>query len=134
MSPLRCILVTPESTLRDDEAEFVALPLYDGEIGIARDHTPLIGRLGFGELRIRHQGQVERYYIEGGFVEVVDNVISVLTPRAIPAVKLDSAAAGEQLVSARQRPAHSPELMEIRDRAVTIARAQLQVSQRAATN
>ena len=49
---LQCIVVTPERTVRDTSAEFVALPLYDGEIGIAPGHSPMIGRLGSGEMRI----------------------------------------------------------------------------------
>ena len=48
---LRCIVVTPEETVLEGEASFVALPLFDGEIGIARGHSPMIGRLGFGEMR-----------------------------------------------------------------------------------
>ena len=50
--PLQCIVVTPEATVLDRQAEFVALPLYDGEIGIGRGHSPLIGRLGYGEMRL----------------------------------------------------------------------------------
>jgi len=85
---MQCIVVTPERTLYDQPAEFVALTLYDGEIGVAPGHTPLIGRLGYGEMRIRREGQqTDRYYIEGGFVEVFDDVVSVLTQRAIPAAK-----------------------------------------------
>ena len=38
--PLRCVVVTPEATILDRPAEFVALPLYDGEIGIGRGIAP----------------------------------------------------------------------------------------------
>ena len=73
-------------------AEFVALPLFDGEIGIAPGHSPMIGRLGYGEMRITASGRTDRYYVEGGFVEVLDDIVSVLTPRAVPAAELDDAA------------------------------------------
>ena len=53
---LQCVVVTPEATVIDTPAEFVALPLYDGEVGIAPGRSPLIGRLGYGELRIRQTG------------------------------------------------------------------------------
>ena len=43
---MQCIVVTPERTLYDRPADFVALCLFDGEIGIAPGHTPMIGRLG----------------------------------------------------------------------------------------
>ena len=78
MAELTCIVVTPEQTVRETPADFVAVTLFDGEIGIGPGHTPLIGRLGYGEMRIRHGSQVERFYVEGGFVEVVDNVVSLL--------------------------------------------------------
>ena len=91
MAELQCIVVTPEQTVRDEPAEFVALTLFDGEIGVAPGHTPLIGRLGYGEMRITAGGTVSRYYVEGGFVEVVRNVVSVLTGRAVRAEELDEA-------------------------------------------
>ena len=129
--PMRCIVVTPEATVRDAAADFVALPLFDGEIGIAPGHSPMIGRLGFGEMRIVSAGATERYYVDGGFVEVVDNVVSVLTNRAVPAEQLDPAVADQQLTAARARPANSPELLAIRDRSVSQARAQLRTARRA---
>src|SRR3954468_1275063 len=94
---LRCLIVTPEATVLDTPCAFVALPLFDGEAGIAPGRAPLIGRLGYGELRIRHGGQTSRYYVDGGFVQVVDNVLSVLTNKAIPAAELNAGAAQEQL-------------------------------------
>jgi F-type H+-transporting ATPase subunit epsilon len=126
---LRLVVVTPETTLLDEMAEFVALPLFDGEIGIAPLHSPMIGRLGYGEMRVRSHGGAQRYYVDGGFVQVVDDVVSVLTNRALPAAQLDKAVAAEQLETARRRPSNTPELMAIRDRAESQARAQLRVAQ-----
>ena len=40
LDPLHCIVVTPEQTVRDEAADFVALTLFDGEIGIAPGHAP----------------------------------------------------------------------------------------------
>jgi F-type H+-transporting ATPase subunit epsilon len=128
VAKLRCIVVTPETTVRDQDADFVALPLYDGEVGIAPGRSPMIGRLGYGEMRIREGDRVSRFYVDGGFVEVVNNVVSVLTNRAVPADQLDPAVASEQLATARTRPANTPELMAIRDRLVAQARAQLHVA------
>ena len=128
---LQCVVVTPERTIYDQPAEFVALSLYDGEIGIAPGHTPLIGRLGYGEMRIRREGdQTERYYVEGGFVEVFGDVVSVLTQRAIAADKIDTAVAREQLHSAQSRRAATPEAAAVRDRTVAQCRAQLHVAEK----
>ena len=128
MSRLTCIVVTPEETSLEAKTDFIALPLHDGEIGIAPQHSPLIGRLGFGEMRLQVGDKLERYYVDGGFVQVADDVVSVLTSRVTPAQNLDAEVVTERLENARAKPAHSPELMEIRDRAVDQARAQLRVA------
>lgn len=131
MAEIQCIVVTPESTALETSAEFVALPLFDGEIGIGPRHSPMIGRLGYGEMRLKVKGAVERYYIDGGFVQVVDNVVSVLTNRAIPASELDVAAAQTQLTEAMRKPVSTPELLAVRNRSIDQARAQIRVAKHA---
>ncbi len=91
------MVVTPEKTLFDEWVDFVALPLYDGELGVMAGRTPLIGRLGFGELRTKTGEVARRYFVDGGFVQVRDDVVTVLTSRAIPAQELDAAAAAKEL-------------------------------------
>lgn len=127
---LQCSVVTPEATVLETAAGFVALPLYDGEIGIAPGHSPFIGRLGYGELRVVEAGHTHRFYVDGGFVQVADEVVSVLTNYAAPADQLSSTAAREALSTARARPANSPELMANRDRAELQARAQLHLAEK----
>src|SRR5882762_3541864 len=110
---LQCIIVTPETTALDTPADFVALPLFDGEAGVAPGRAPLIGRLGYGELRVRYGANTKRFYVDGGFVQVADNIVSVLTNRAVPADRLDPAAAIDQLNTALARPAAGQEEMAI---------------------
>jgi len=129
---LQCILLTPEKPVCQQQAEFVALPLQDGEIGIAPKHTPLVGRVGCGELRIRAREGTRRFYVEGGFVEVVGDVVSVLADRAVPAEQIDAAVAAEQLQQARRRPARTAEEFARRDHLAAVARAQLRVARRLA--
>lgn len=128
---LQCTVVTPERKALDQAVDFVALPLYDGEIGIAPGHAPLIGRLGYGEMRLRRDNQVSRFYVDGGFVQVVDNQVAVLTAQAIPADQVDEQAAQQRLDAARQQPATTPEQLQIRDREIAQARGQLRVARRA---
>jgi F-type H+-transporting ATPase subunit epsilon len=127
---LQCIVVTPERTVLEQPADFVVVSLFDGEIGIAPRHMPFIGRLGYGEMRVTSGEVTDRYYIEGGFVETLDDVVTVLTGRAVRSSEIDEAVALEQLDSARSKPANTPELMAIRDRAVSISRAQLHATRR----
>lgn len=130
---MHCVVVTPEATILDEPADFVALQLYDGEIGIGPNHSPMLGRLGFGEMRIKQGGQSRRYYVEGGFVEVIDNVVSVMTNRADLADAIQADVAEELLATALGRPAHGTEQMEIRDRNVAQARAQVRIARRGAS-
>ena len=130
MAELSCIVVTPERTALETKAEFVAMPLYDGEIGILPGHSPMIGRLGYGEMRIRVGGKEIRYYVDGGFVQVADNVVSVLTNRAVLGTALDVEAARAQLAAATRRHATTDEELEVRDRLVLQARAQIRLAER----
>jgi F-type H+-transporting ATPase subunit epsilon len=130
MTQMHCVVVTPEATALEQAVDFVALPLEDGEIGIARDHSPLIGRLGFGEMRLRVGGDVQRFYVDGGFAQVVENRVTVLTNRAVPADEIDDAAIAEQLQAALQQPANTPQLLAVRDRLLSQARGQLLVARR----
>jgi F-type H+-transporting ATPase subunit epsilon len=131
MAKISCIVVTPEATVLEEVVEFVALPLYDGEIGISPNHSPMIGRLGYGELRLRNGADVRRYYVDGGFVQVDENVVSVLTGRATPAGQLDTAAAQQQLKQAIEEVAATDDLQEIRERRILQARAQIRIGGRA---
>ncbi len=128
---LQCIVVTPEATVLDELTDFVALPLYDGEIGISPDRAPMIGRLGYGELRLVSDHTTKRFYVDGGFVQVAANVVSVLTNRALPAAELDAEVAAQHLAEARRRKADSDESFAIRDRQQQQARAQMRGAARA---
>lgn len=130
MAGLHCTVVTPEATVLDDNVEFVVVPLFDGELGIADRHSPMIGRLGYGELRLKSSAGERRYYVDGGFVQVADNVVSVLTSRALPAADIDVTAAQRQLDDASTRPSNTDELADIRDRMIRQARAMIRVGKR----
>ena len=132
MGELNCIVVTPEETAVEAVVESVVVPLIDGEMGILPNHAAMIGRLGAGELRLRTGDQLERFFLEGGFIQVADNTVSVLTGRAIPVEQLDAAAAEGQLESALAEPAVGMEQIEARDQLVQQLRAQQRVARRSA--
>ena len=94
---LHCVVVTPERAVLDARVDFVALPMYDGELGVLPGRAPLIGRLGYGELRTKTAEVIRRYFVDGGFAQVRRDVVTVLTQRAIPAQQLDAAAAAREL-------------------------------------
>ncbi len=125
---LRCVVVTPERTERDREAEYVSLPMVDGELGVMGGRAPLIGRLGFGTLRLQTAAGPERYYVDGGFAHIEGDVINVLTGRSTPIDLIDRDKAHEGLDNALAMSGATPEEAQIRDTAVRRARGQLRAS------
>jgi F-type H+-transporting ATPase subunit epsilon len=126
---VQCVVVTPEKAVLDEAVDFVALPMYDGELGVLPGRAPLIGRLGPGELRTRHGEQTHRYYVDGGFAQVRANVVTVLTPRAVPAAEINIATAQNNLAEA-QKPAQKGESLEGKLKAQEKARAQIRVGRK----
>jgi F-type H+-transporting ATPase subunit epsilon len=124
---LQCVVVTPERTLFDERVEFVALPLYDGELGVLPGRAPLIGRLGYGELRTRVHGATKRYFVDGGFAQVRDDIVTVLTNRAVAAGQIDTSAAAKELEIAQARRATTDYELAEKTRAVARARAQIHI-------
>ena len=129
---MRCIVVTPEKTVLSQEVTYAVLPLVDGEWGVLPNHSPLIGRLGTGELRLTDtDGQQSYYYIEGGFAEIYDNTISLLTMSSIPAHELDVAEAEAELAELPS-PMENLQLSEIRQASIDLHRAKVRVARKAA--
>lgn len=127
----RVSVVTPERAVLERDASFVALPAWDGEIGILRGRAPLVARLGPGVLRV-HGGEAaeERLFVDGGFAEMLGDRLTVLTESARPVGELDPAAAERDLAQALATPATDEKSRGGRDRAVARARAQLRAAGR----
>lgn len=127
-APIQCVVVTPERTVLDEAVAFAAVPLDDGELGILPGHTPLIARLGFGALRINGPHGQHVYFIEGGFVQFRDNVLSVLTQRSIAAADIDGPAAQKELDEARATVARTPDEQKAKSAALQRARTLLHLA------
>jgi F-type H+-transporting ATPase subunit epsilon len=82
---LRVSVISPERTLFEGEATQVVAPAYDGEVGILTDHAPMMALLGRGTLRVGTSGAERRFTVEGGFLQVVDNQVRVVTEKATEA-------------------------------------------------
>ena len=97
---LHVSVVTPEGSLYKGDAGFVAVPAADGEVGILPGHTALVAALGTGELRIRHGslgGDVtDRFGIRGGFLQVLDDQVTLLVTEAMRPDQVDPAAVAKE--------------------------------------
>lgn len=77
---LKISVISPEATVFEGEARSLVAPAFDGEVGILENHAPMVTTLGRGELSIGDGAQ--RFQVEGGFMQVVDNVVRVVTEKA----------------------------------------------------
>ena len=127
---MQVVIVTPEHTVLDQACEAVVVPLFDGEAGILPGHASMIGRLGPGEVRFREGSNTHRYYVDGGFVQVASDQVSVLTGRAIPADQINVEQARADLANAEKMATDSSELRAAREKAVGQARAQIRMADR----
>lgn len=96
---LRVLVMTSQQRVFEGEAEQVNAPGGDGELTILPRHAPLLTTLKLGLMRVRVRGEDEGIFVAGGFLEVNDNVVTVLADDAERASALDEAKAEE----ARQR-------------------------------
>lgn len=103
------VVITPERQVVDETADAVVIPAHDGELGVLRDRAALMCELGIGQLRYTRAGQTQRVFIDGGFAQVLDNHVTLLTSRAIPADQIDAdvIAQAEQVLAGHQ--GHDPD-------------------------
>jgi F-type H+-transporting ATPase subunit epsilon len=130
MAQLQIVIVTPETTTLDKMVDSITLPMFDGEAGVLAGHAAMIGRLGPGELRVKSGTATERFYVDGGFVQVENDVVSVLTGKSLAVAEIDVAVAKDALAKAEQEPSDNPELADIKQKAIDQARAQIRMAEK----
>ncbi|HET6425279.1 MAG TPA: ATP synthase F1 subunit epsilon [Planctomycetaceae bacterium] len=126
---LRLVIVTPERTIFDEAVAQMRFPLYDGDIGIMPGRLPLIGRLGAGELKVTLlSGEERRFFIDGGFTQVNQGTVTLLTQRAVPVDQISAAAAEAELQAAKAQDAKSDEEFARKAAALNRARKLLKLA------
>ncbi len=125
-------VVTPEGAAYEGEATHVVAPAFDGEMAFYPMHAPLVGVLGYGELRVtRTDGQTEYFYLAGGVVQVADDEVSILAESVTPAADLSIAQAEKDLAAALSTSAVGEVELDARLERTDDARAQLRAAGRA---
>ncbi|HEV2086105.1 MAG TPA: F0F1 ATP synthase subunit epsilon [Gemmatimonadales bacterium] len=76
---MQVTVISPEASMFDGEADAVIAPAFDGQVGILPNHAPFMTLLGEGTLTVRRAGTDSRFSIRGGFMQVVDNRVRVVT-------------------------------------------------------
>jgi F-type H+-transporting ATPase subunit epsilon len=82
---LNVSVISPEAVVYEGTTDSVVVPAHDGEVGILTGHAPMMALLGKGVLRIGAESGGQRFNVDGGFLQVVDNTVRVVTERATAA-------------------------------------------------
>jgi len=76
-------VVSPEATVWSGMATIVVARTPDGELGIMADHEPLMGALSTGAVEIESEsGERTTIGVHGGFIQVLNNQVTLITDRA----------------------------------------------------
>jgi len=121
----RCSVITPERAVLECEASFVAFPAHDGEMGVLSDRAPLMCKMGIGVLRVEAADQTHLLYVDGGFAQVLDNELTILTEQARKAGEIDPKVADQAMIEARALK--TPDLASVEARSLAIKRASVQL-------
>lgn len=101
-------IVTAERVVRMEEGvDALVVPATDGQLTILPKHASLMTTLDFGELIFRRGGTEEYFAVEGGFMEVRNDHVSVLADSAesVEEIDVDRAERARQRAEARLRDA-----------------------------
>ena len=71
-------VVTTEETLYSGEADVEIAPGIEGQLGILPRHAPLLTAVNKGEVVVRNEGIETSIDVNGGFLEVKDNKVTIL--------------------------------------------------------
>ena len=111
---MRVEIVSPEALLYSGKADMVIARTTEGEVGILKDHEPILATLAYGEMRVYDGPRVrDRFAIYGGFMEMRDNVVRVLSDDAEFSSDIEFTQAEKELESVRARLKDDPENAEL---------------------
>jgi len=125
-------IVTPERKVLDAEVDSVTVPTVSGEAGLLTNHASVVSALKPGILSYSVKGSVEKMVVAGGFVEMNNNKVSVLTDSAETATEIDIEAAKAARETAEKELAASAssaiELTEVTREQLDAANARIQLA------
>ncbi len=96
-------VVTPKQNVLETEAEEVILPSAQGPMGILPGHAHYVGQLATGALYYQRGGKKEALVVSGGFLEILDDQISVLADSAQLGSQINREAVRQELESLEAR-------------------------------
>jgi F-type H+-transporting ATPase subunit epsilon len=100
LSQFRCQIVTPSESVLDESVSYVSFPAWDGQVGVMSGTSAFLMEVGAGSLRIEFGSGSRLYLLDGGFAQMQDDVLTLLSDAVTPADHLTLSEAQEDLQSA----------------------------------
>ncbi len=86
---LFCRVITPEKVIYDGEADLVVVRIADGDIGVMRDHAPVVSTVEPREVRITQDDERYVFATSDGFFKVSENLVQILVEEAVAPDEID---------------------------------------------
>ena len=134
-SLIQVSIITPYEIFLDESVHLLTVPTDRGEMGILRQHMPILVALRPGELRLTRDGEMRSCFVSNGYVQVEPEYVIVVTTAAEWATEIDEGRAQEALARAQARY-EDPEVKRLPRRkeraahAIRRAKMRLKVAQR----
>jgi F-type H+-transporting ATPase subunit epsilon len=129
---LKLRIVTPESTLYEEDVDMVTLQGVEGQMGVLPGHIRMMTQMVPGELIVHRNGRDEFLAVGEGLVEISSHAVDIVTDMAITAENIDAAKAEEarQRAAARLKERISSEEVATVNASLVRSLAQLKVKRR----
>jgi F-type H+-transporting ATPase subunit epsilon len=114
-------LVTPEQTVLEADVAFAVVPACDGLQGILPHHAPLITKMGVGILKLETPTEVHRFMVNGGYMQMKDNALTILTDEAIAESIVTPELIATEQTRAEALPETTPQEAQVRKQALARA-------------
>ena len=111
-STFNVTIVTPDGTIYDEPATLLVMKTSEGQMGLMKNHQPIIAALAIDELRLKHAGETEDTVIavNGGFIDFNGQVATVVAGSAELAEAIDVARAQSAKERAEKQIAHAKQV------------------------
>lgn len=123
-----CHVITPERIVLECDARSVSFPAHDGEMGVLFNRAPMVCKMGIGRLRVESGEGKKTLFVDGGFAQVVDNRLTILTQQAKAPAEIDETKAREALVEAKAMKITDDASYTARSDAIRRAEAQIKLA------
>lgn len=121
-------IVTAERLISSEEVDVLVAPGSEGELSILPNHAPLLTSLASGEVRIITDGNERYISVSGGFLEIIDNKVTILADAAERADEIDIKRSEDALRRAKDRVQNAVDDVDLERALASVRRSQARLT------